>query len=81
MGGQGARFAAIYKQTLHDKAHIALDFHPLGRAVKILMSGQTSWIGTPTELWNELNIIAAGRADVDPDQKGWPGSVGWLGDD
>lgn len=78
LGGRGDEFVDAYAKAVKSKAMMALELHPLGKAVLTFMADQGEWKGTPTELLTELAQVAENEG-IDTNSKRWPGSASWLG--
>lgn len=76
--GEGARFLELYGTAVKEKSMTALLLHPLGQAVYEMMSTRKEWVGTATEMLDELGAVAVDLG-IDRTQREWPSGANWLG--
>lgn len=77
LGIGGQRFLEAYSLNRKAQNEEALESHPVGAAIEALMREQTEWAGSPSELLQQLSIVAD-EEKIDTAQKLWPRSASWL---
>ncbi len=77
LGYEAKDFISTYQSNIGLQHQEAVDASPVAQAIEMLMEAQDEWRGTPTELYNELEKIAADQ-HLDKKAKTWPNAASWM---
>ena len=77
MGYANNEFLDAYYKNIRLQAEEAIDAHPIGTAIVILMEGRLEWIGSATELLSKLEDIAT-QHKINIRDKLRPKTPNWL---
>ena len=77
MGYANNEFLDAYYRNIQLQAEEAIEAHPIGTAVVILMEDKVEWIGTATGLLAKLEDVAA-QHRINIHDKIWPKTPNWL---
>ena len=77
MGHANNEFLDAYYKNIELQVEEAIEAHPIGTSVVILMEDKVEWIGTATELLSELEDVATENR-INIHDKLWPRTPNWL---
>lgn len=77
IGYANDEFLDVYYRNIELQAEEAIEAHPIGTSVVILMESKAEWIGTATELLAKLEDVAAENR-INIRDKLWPRTPNWL---
>lgn len=77
LGFDSKDFIEAYKANISRQNQEALDASPVGVALLEFMSNRENWVGTPTDLLNELEKLTE-QLHINPKHKLWPKDARWV---
>ena len=77
MGHANDEFLDAYYKNIELQVEEAIEAHPIGTALVILMESRVEWFGTATELLAKLEDVAAENR-INIHDKLWPKTPNWL---
>ena len=77
MGYANDEFLDAYYKNIELQAEEAIEAHPIGTSIIILMEDKVEWIGTATELLAKLEDVADENR-INIHDKLWPRTPNWL---